>query len=106
MESKKYGVIYDPELFRYELKENDKVIVIGTDGIWDKLKNEEVIDIINECLNKDLNAKETAEILIERVKEKYYEEYESKRKKYNKKNIYEGNYFLKTAKKEKSNFLQ
>ena len=105
MESKKYGVIYDPEIFRYELKENDKVIVIGTDGLWDKLKNEEVIDIIGDCLNKDLNAKETAEILVEKVKEKYVEEYEAKRKKYIKKDIYEGNYFLKSAKKEKNNII-
>ena len=104
MESKKYGVIYDPELFRYELKENDKVIVIATDGLWDKLTNEEVIDIIADCLNKDLKAKETAEILIEKAKEKYHEEYEYKHKKHNKKNIYQGNYFLKSYKKEKSNF--
>ena len=71
LEAKKYGVIYDPEIFRFELKENDKVIVIGTDGLWDQLKNEEVIEIIGECLNKDLKAKETAEILVERARKKY-----------------------------------
>ena len=70
LEAKKYGVIYDPEIFRFELKENDKVIVIGTDGLWDQLKNEEVIEIIGECLNKDLKAKETAEILVERARKK------------------------------------
>ena len=42
--------------------------------------------------------------MIEKAKEKYHEEYEYKHKKHNKKNIYQGNYFLKSYKKEKSNF--
>ena len=71
LEAKKYGVIYDPDIFKYELKENDKVIVIGSDGLWEQLTNEEVIEIIGECLNKDLKAKETTVIIIEKSREKY-----------------------------------
>ena len=42
-EAKKLGVVLEPDLFKYELKENDKVIIIGTDGLWDILSNEEAI---------------------------------------------------------------
>ena len=77
MDSKKYGVIYDPEIFRYELKQNDKVVVVGTDGLWEQLTNEEVIEIVNECLNKDLKAKETAEIIIGRARKNFKDENEN-----------------------------
>ena len=82
LESKKYGVIYDPEIFKYELKENDKVIIIASDGLWEQLKNEEVIGIIGDCLNRDLKAKETAEILVEKARKKFKDEHSRKNKKY------------------------
>ena len=101
MELKKYGVIYDPDIFKYELKENDKVIVIGTDGLWDQLTNEEVIDIIGECLNKDLKAKETTEIITEKAREKYNAE-NGKNKKYKRECNFGDNYyfFMNQNKKE------
>ena len=98
LDSKKYGVIYDPEIFRYELKESDKVIVIGTDGLWERLKNEEVIEIIAECLNNDLNVKETAEILVERARKNIYKEKKIKIKKF--KDDFDENYFKSNKKEE------
>ena len=97
IDSKKYGVIYDPEIFRYELKEGDKVIIIATDGLWEQFKNEEVIDIIAECLNNDLNAKEASEILVERAKKKYHEGNKNKNKKHQ--NNSEGEFIHKRNKK-------
>ena len=93
LESKKYGVIYDPEIFKYELKENDKVIVIASDGLWDQLKNEEVMEIIGECLNKDLKAKEASEILVEKVRKKFVDVNCRKNKKFNYENVSSENYF-------------
>ena len=92
LEAKKYGVIYDPDIFKYELKENDKVIVIGSDGLWEQLSNEEVIEIIGECLNKDLKAKETTEIIIEKAREKCNEE-NGKNKKYKRESNFGDNYY-------------
>ena len=105
MDSKKYGVIYDPEIFRYELRPNDKVVVVGTDGLWEQLTNEEVIEIVNECLNKDLKAKETAEIIIERARKNFNDENYTSYTKQDKNDSFEGNYFLKgkREKKEKKN---
>ena len=93
LESKKYGVIYDPEIFKYELKENDKVIVIASDGLWDQLKNEEVMEIIGECLNKDLKAKEASEILVEKARKKFVDVNCRKNKKFNYENVSSENYF-------------
>ena len=93
LESKKYGVIYDPEIFKYELKENDKVIVIASDGLWDQLKNEEVMEIIGECLNKDLKAKEASEILVEKARKKFVDVNCRKNKKFNYENVSSDNYF-------------
>ena len=93
LESKKYGVIYDPEIFKYELKENDKVIVIGSDGLWEQLKNEEVMEIIGECLNKNLKAKEASEILVEKVRKKFVDVNCRKNKKFNYENVSSENYF-------------
>ena len=101
IDSKKYGVIFDPEIFRYELNKNDKVVVIATDGLWEQLKNEEVIDIINECLNKDLKTKETAEILVERARKKFNEQNEIRHKTLNKNDILEGKFFFKNSKRDK-----
>ena len=105
MDSKKYGVIYDPEIFRYELKQNDKVVVVGTDGLWEQLTNEEVIEIVNECLNKDLKAKETAEIIIGRARKNFKDENENESNftKRSKNDSYEGNYFLKSKREKKEN---
>ena len=99
MNFKKYGVIYEPEMFKYELEENDKIIIIGTDGLYEQLTNEDVINIAGDCMNKDLNARETSEIIIEKAREKYKKEIETKKKKYKKHN-YDDNYYFHGHKDE------
>ena len=86
-DAKKLGVTYEPELFKYELKEDDKIIIIGTDGLWELLSNEEVVEIVGDCLNKDIKCDEAAEILVNKAKEKFInnnkEKYNLKKKKSN-----------------------
>ena len=71
MDAKKWGVIYEPEFFKYELKEKDKIIVLATDGLWEILSNEEVVEIVGECFNKEINCEETAEILVDKARKKF-----------------------------------
>ena len=80
-DAKKWGVIYEPEIFNYELKENDKIIIIGTDGLWEILSNEEVIEIVGECWNKDIKCEETAEILVDTARKKFINNYKEKKEK-------------------------
>ena len=33
------GVIAKPEISRYELTERDKILVVASDGLWDRMSN-------------------------------------------------------------------
>ena len=46
------GVICDPEILEFQLDESCKYIVSGSDGIWEYLSNQDVIDIVNIFLIK------------------------------------------------------
>jgi pyruvate dehydrogenase phosphatase len=40
-----------PEVTYHKLTENDKFLVIATDGLWDELSNEEVIELVGKLLD-------------------------------------------------------
>eukprot|EP00245_Coleochaete_scutata_P011172 TRINITY_DN4093_c0_g2_i1.p1 TRINITY_DN4093_c0_g2~~TRINITY_DN4093_c0_g2_i1.p1 ORF type:complete len:233 (+),score=43.60 TRINITY_DN4093_c0_g2_i1:31-699(+) len=43
---KSYGVISEPKFYYHELDSNDLFALLATDGVWDVLSNQEVVDII------------------------------------------------------------
>ena len=53
------GVVSDPEIKERTLKEEDKVIIIASDGLWEYVTNEEVCDIVKDvytCKNSNTNS--------------------------------------------------
>ena len=40
------GVIAKPEVTRHELTERDKILVMASDGLWDRMSNQEVMKAI------------------------------------------------------------
>lgn len=40
------GVMSDPEILEYSINPDDKFIVLGSDGIFDFIKNEEVVKMV------------------------------------------------------------
>jgi len=43
------GVIAEPEVASYRLDQNDKHIIIGSDGLWDRLSSQEAVEIVRSC---------------------------------------------------------
>ena len=55
LESKKYGVISQPDIIEYEINKNTKYLVIFSDGVWKYLTNEQIRDLGNTYyLNMDI----------------------------------------------------
>ncbi|OIW13364.1 hypothetical protein TanjilG_16473 [Lupinus angustifolius] len=46
---KEYGVISIPEFYHQVLTDGDQFIVIASDGVWDVLSNEEVVEIVSSA---------------------------------------------------------
>ena len=69
-DAQKLGVIYEPEIFKYELKIQDKILIITSDGLLEYLSNDEIINIVGNCYCNDIKCEEASNILIEKVKEK------------------------------------
>ena len=44
-----------PDIFKYRLEKTDKFIVLGCDGLYDNLTNQDIVNyILNECYDKSL----------------------------------------------------
>ena len=44
----KVGVISAPEVCRRSLRSKDKFVIIGSDGLWDKVTNEEAVRVVGD----------------------------------------------------------
>jgi len=45
------GVICEPDTFEYELTEEDEILVVGSDGVWEFIQNQEAINLVAKCKN-------------------------------------------------------
>eukprot|EP00325_Prymnesiales_sp_UTEX-LB-985_P005931 CAMPEP_0174701404 /NCGR_PEP_ID=MMETSP1094-20130205/6054_1 /TAXON_ID=156173 /ORGANISM="Chrysochromulina brevifilum, Strain UTEX LB 985" /LENGTH=82 /DNA_ID=CAMNT_0015899041 /DNA_START=9 /DNA_END=254 /DNA_ORIENTATION=- len=48
LSASKIGLIPSPELCHHELSPEDEYLVIATDGVWEFLKNEDVLSIVEK----------------------------------------------------------
>ena len=72
--AKNLGVIFEPELFKYELNNRDKIIIVGSDGFWIYISNEEAIDVAGKYYEDGLKAEEVSNKLVEIAKNRWIEE--------------------------------
>lgn len=72
--AKNLGVIFKPEIFKYDLKRNDKFLIIGSDGFWIYISNEEAIDIIGKYYEDGMKAEESSIKIVEIARDKWIEE--------------------------------
>lgn len=62
------GVISVPDIFELQIENKHKILVIASDGIWEVLSNEEVMEIVGEYYEKG-STEEACEVLIKRATE-------------------------------------
>ncbi|XP_029122429.1 probable protein phosphatase 2C 64 isoform X1 [Elaeis guineensis] len=68
---KDYGVISVPEFFHWMLTERDQFVVLASDGVWDVLSNQEVVDIVSSSPTRSSAAKFLVEAAAREWKLKY-----------------------------------
>ncbi|XAR68032.1 Phosphoprotein phosphatase [Bertholletia excelsa] len=68
---KEYGVISIPEFSHRVLTERDKFIVLASDGVWDVLSNEEVVEIVSSAPTRSSAARILVDSAAREWKSKY-----------------------------------
>ncbi|GMG98603.1 hypothetical protein Nepgr_000443 [Nepenthes gracilis] len=68
---KEYGVISVPEFTHRTLTEKDQFIVLASDGVWDVLSNEEVVEIVSSAPSRPSAARVLVESAAREWKLKY-----------------------------------
>ena len=46
----KIGVVCTPEVFRYSINEEDRAIIVASDGLWEYMSNQNVTDAVKELV--------------------------------------------------------
>ena len=89
------GIKFEQEVVKYEFDSKDKFIIIGSEGFWKYMNNDEVVDFIAKYYNNGVTAEEVSKLLVEMAKDKWDEEIKQNQKKgYRKLDKIGDNYFL------------
>ena len=89
------GIKFEQEVVKYEFDSKDKFIIIGSEGFWKYMDNDEVVDFIAKYYNNGVTAEEVSKLLVEMAKDKWDEEIKQNQKKgYRKLDKIGDNYFL------------
>ena len=54
-----------PEINAFDVGKNDQFIVMASDGVWDELENEVVVDIVGEALARGHTVDSAANLVVE-----------------------------------------
>nr|KYP53412.1 putative protein phosphatase 2C 52 [Cajanus cajan] len=68
---KEYGVISIPEFSHRQLTDKDQFIVLASDGVWDVLSNEEVVEIVSSASTRSSAARTLVDSAAREWKLKY-----------------------------------
>ena len=69
------GVISEPEIKEFDLDENDKFMIIASDGIWEFISSQECVDIVKNFYEKN-DLKGCADYLYEESSKRWLKEEE------------------------------
>ena len=71
--AKKLGVIYEPELFLYNLSSEHRIIIVGSDGLWNNISYEQAIQIAGKVYDEGRKVDEAVQNLMEMAKYNFNE---------------------------------
>ena len=84
--AKKIGVVYEPELFVYNLRSEHRIIIVGSDGLWNNINYDEAIQIAGKVYDEGRKVDEAVHNLMEIAKKNWMENAKRIRKKEKEKN--------------------
>lgn len=67
------GCISSPEIFEYDLKVDDKFVILASDGVWEFISSSECVSIVKEFYIKN-DAKNCLEYLYDVASSKWIDE--------------------------------
>ena len=70
----KKGIVFNQELIKKELNSDDKFIIIGSQGFWKHINNEEAISFIGNYYNSSSSPGEISQLMVDMAKERLLEE--------------------------------
>ena len=70
------GVIATPDFIEHELRPEDKYLVLMSDGIFEFISNEEIIEMIHTYAQQGEGPKEVAKRLVKEARKRWQEEEE------------------------------
>lgn len=53
-------VISEPFMNKATLTDSDHFLIMGCDGVWDKISHQEAVDLAGTCFNQNMTAEQTA----------------------------------------------
>ena len=65
-EMKKYGVISTPDCFCHKIKDEDLYIVIASDGVWDAVSEEEIMQMGGDKFSSDDFSKKIVKLAVDK----------------------------------------
>ena len=74
MKVKEYGVSSQPQIKEYRINHRTKFLVVGSDGIWKYLSNEDVMNTIKDIYENEGNAEEACDILVKKASNEWKKE--------------------------------
>lgn len=69
---KNIGVVPEPDVFTHELTEDDKFMILASDGVWEFIENQEAVEIV--AANLHLGAFVACQVLIQTAAKRWAEE--------------------------------
>ena len=85
--AKQIGVVYEPDLFVYNLESEHRIIIVGSDGLWNNVSYEQAIQIAGKVYDEGKKVDEAVHNLIEMAKYNFNENIKKARKDKKKQNL-------------------